>query len=254
MMEGREEWKKTIDLATCCMLHIGKSTAFRTHPSTHMQLAPIERPDSLQKAAYSGIKNLLLTGQLQPQTLYSATRFADILAVSRTPVREALLQLVAEGYLIAIDGKGFKIRTFTEKEIMDYFETRKIIESYVIEQFVENRTPDDISQLRDYLAQMEKCATENDAVGFLEADKNFHLYPIHRHNNQHLQMVMDNLRDLISVIGQQAIGREGRYQEVLQEHESIIEAIVEKNSRKAVACMKNHLSVTEAYLVNQYPR
>jgi DNA-binding GntR family transcriptional regulator len=82
---------------------------------------PIARHGSLKDAAYRQIKELLLSGRLEHGRLYSAQYFAEMLGVSRTPVREALLQLTSEGSLVCLDVRGFKIREFTDKEVRDVF-------------------------------------------------------------------------------------------------------------------------------------
>src|SRR5688572_21556 len=82
-----------------------------------LEARPLARPESLKDLAYREIKNHLTAGKLSPDEIYSAAQFADILQVSRTPVREALLQLATEGYLVFIEGRGFKVRPYSEKEI-----------------------------------------------------------------------------------------------------------------------------------------
>src|SRR5262249_47924641 len=90
----------------------------------------IDRPRTLKDQAYREIKQQLLAGHLEHERLYSAQHFAERLGVSRTPVREALLQLASEGFLVCLDVRGFKIREFSDQEIRDLFETREVIETH----------------------------------------------------------------------------------------------------------------------------
>jgi DNA-binding GntR family transcriptional regulator len=218
----------------------------------NMQITPIVRSETLKEAAYNGIKQLLTSGQLEPDIIYSANQFAEILEVSRTPVREALLQLVIEGFLVTLGGRGFKIKIFTEKEIRDFFEVRRIVESGIVEGLVDVLDATDLKQLSDLMEQMKTEAANGNAHGFLDADKNFHMYLIHRHDNFHLLSIMDNVRDLIASIGHQAMSHEERYQEVIQEHEQLLEALKQKNKAQAVQAMRCHLSTTEKYLLEQF--
>ena len=94
----------------------------------------LSRPNGLKDLAYDQLRSLILRGQLAAETVYSAAQFAEMLGVSRTPVREALLQLVTEGFLTVIKQEGYTLRRFTEKEIRELFETRRLIETYVAEQ------------------------------------------------------------------------------------------------------------------------
>jgi DNA-binding GntR family transcriptional regulator len=216
-----------------------------------MHLLRIEKPETLKFTARRAIKDLLIAGKLEKGTLYSANTFADMLGVSRTPVREALLELSAEGYLIAHDGKGFRVKDLSVKEIRDFFETRKLIELYVIERVVASVPEKTLEELRTHLRRMKDSFAGGNEVAFLEADKAFHLELIHAHQNHHLISVMNNIRDLISILGHEAILRKGRSQQVLAEHQAVIDALAVHDPAKSVKAMRTHLEATEDSLVAQ---
>jgi len=213
------------------------------------EIGPIERPKTLMELAYGEIKNLLTTGQLEFDTIYSANYFADILKVSRTPVREALLQLTAEGFLVSVQGRGFKIREFFEKEVRDFFETRKMIEAYVIEHLVGILTEEDFQPLEECCRQMKENSLSGTTPLFLEADKGFHMSLVHRYKNLFLKSIMEDIRNLISIFGQKALSRAGRTQEVIDEHEQILQALRRKDKNEAVDAMIYHLNTTEKSLL-----
>lgn len=212
---------------------------------------PLERPGSLKDAAYRQVKSLLLAGQLQRERLYSAQFFAEMLGVSRTPVREALLQLASEGFLICLDVRGFKIKEFTDKEIRDVFETRELIESHVLKRLADDLPADDLRLMERSLKAMSAAAAKADAPAFLEADKEFHLVPVRRLGNQHLLAIMDNIRSHVSIFGLQALSRPARFQEVLREHSAIVEALRHKDRKKLVQALTHHLATTQGYLVTE---
>ncbi len=214
-----------------------------------IKVKKIKRPGTLQALAYENIKGLLVSGQLDFDEIYSANQFAVILGVSRTPIREALLQLTTEGMLISVQGRGFKIKEHSEKEIMDFFEARKMIEAYVIERLVKDMTEKDLKDLENTLIEMRKYAESGDSVGFLEADKTFHMSFVHRYKNRLLETTMENIRNLISIFGGKALASPGRFQKVINEHHNILEALHKKDKNKAVQSMKYHLDVTEKSLL-----
>ena len=224
----------------CSMLH-----------SVNPEMQRIEKPESLKATARAEIKKMLVTGRWEQGVLYSAGSFADILGVSRTPVREALLELSAEGYLIAQDGKGFRIKEFSEDEIRDFFETRRVIELYVLERVAGRLTAGEVQTLRALQKEMRDMLSAGDETAFLDADKAFHLHLIQCHHNQHLISIMNNIRDLISVMGHEAIVRKGRSQEVIGEHQAVIDAIEQGSAIRAVAAMRSHLEATENFVVAQ---
>lgn len=213
-------------------------------------LKKIKRPETLLSLAYDRIKGLLVSGQLNFDEIYSANQFAEMLGVSRTPVREALLQLAAEGLLMPVQGRGFKIKGFSEKEIKDFFEARLMIETYVISRLVKGIGGVDAKALQTSLKQMVRSADKGDIYGFLEADKAFHMNLIHRYTNRLLETIMENIRNLISILGQKALSSSGRIEEVLQEHQAIVEAVKEKDANKAAKAMSHHLNRTERTIID----
>jgi DNA-binding GntR family transcriptional regulator len=208
-------------------------------------LIKLERPGTLQHQAYERIKTLLINGQLEFDRVYSATHFAKILGVSRTPIREALLQLTAEGFFVSLRGRGFKIKKFSAKEIQDFFEARKMIEAYVIEQLVEKVREEDLKPLDDSLEHMIKGCKKSESYRFLQADKSFHMDLIHRYENSLLESIMGNIRDSIALLGQKALASPGRVQEVIKEHQDILAALHQRDKAKAVRALKYHLDATE---------
>ena len=212
-------------------------------------LSKLEHPGTLQNLAYERIKTLLINGQLEFDEVYSANHFAEILGVSRTPIREALLQLTSEGFFVSLRGRGFKIKEFSEKEIQDFFETRKMIEAYVIEQLVDEVSTDDLKPLDDSLDQMINGHKEIGTYRFLEADKSFHMNLIRRYENSLLESIMGNIRDFISILGQKALASPGRVQEVIREHQHILEALHQNDRVKAIQAIQYHLDATEKSLL-----
>jgi len=209
----------------------------------------IERPGTLQALVYDKIKDFLVTGQLEFGAIYSVNRFADILGVSRTPVRESVLKLAAEGLPISIHGRGFKIRGFSKKEIGEFFEVRKMIETYVIERSVGLLTEQDLKQMDDSLRQMISRADKEDIYSFLEADKTFHMSLVYRMDNLVLESIMENIRNLISIFGKKALASSGRFREVINEHQSILQALYQKDKEKAIKALNCHLNATEKHLI-----
>ena len=209
----------------------------------------LEQPGTLQNLAYERIKTLLINGQLEFDEVYSANHFAEILGVSRTPIREALLQLTSEGFFVSLRGRGFKIKEFSEKEIQDFFEARKMIEAYVIEQLVDEVSAEDLKPLDDSLAQMINGRKKTETYSFIEADKSFHMNLIRRYENSLLESIMENIRDFISILGQKALASPGRVPEVVREHQHIIEALHQKDRIKAVQAIQYHLDATEKSLL-----
>jgi DNA-binding GntR family transcriptional regulator len=203
----------------------------------------VRRPQGLKELAYDQLRSLILTGRLAADTVYSAAQFAEMLGVSRTPVREALLQLVTEGFLTVIKQE-------TEKEIRELFETSRLIETYVAEQITGKLSEADVRQLRSMIKTMAGLAAENDTAGFLETDRAFHMALVQRLDNRLLASIMENIRGQVSLFAMQAVAsHKGRTAEILREHGDILETLRGKDPRKAVRAVVDHLETTQSHVL-----
>src|SRR6185436_10443462 len=154
---------------------------------------PLQRAGTLKDRAYLEIKKQLLSGGFRKEDVCSANQFAELLGISRTPAREALLQLAAEGHLVAVENRGFRIKDYSDKEIRDFFETRRLVETYVVERVAGTLRPKELLELDENLTHMKALAKGGDLDAFLETDKEFHTSLVRRHNNLMLESVMDRI-------------------------------------------------------------
>ena len=90
----------------------------------------INTKSSLQAQAYTYVKEQILTKKLVANVLYSETKLAAELGISRTPMRESLHCLSQDGYITIIPSKGFMIRQLTEKDMLETIQIRCAIEGF----------------------------------------------------------------------------------------------------------------------------
>ena len=87
----------------------------------------VGRSDSLRQQIYLDLRSKLQRGEIGPDERLIDVAIAEALGVSRMPVREALLQLMNEGYLVGTT-RGFALPKLTPEDVNDIFEVRKLIE------------------------------------------------------------------------------------------------------------------------------
>lgn len=211
-------------------------------------IRPIARPDTLTNLAYDRIKTFLVSGKLEQHRIYPASQFADMLGVSRTPVREALLQLASEGYLDFVKGRGFSVSIFTEEEVREFFQLRKIVEPFVVGDIVDSISEKNLQRLLSLLNNMENVVHE-DPDRLIKYDGDFHLMLLREFGNRFLMSVMENVRGLLSTLGLRAVGVSGRGRSVVDEHRRIVEAMADKDRDGTVSAMFDHLNSTEEHLL-----
>ena len=209
------------------------------------QIKPISRAKSLKEKAYDKLKELISTGALEPGALHNEKRLAEALGVSRTPVREALLELSREGMVTFVPGKGVEICKFTAQQVREVFEIRRIIEGYIIKKIASRLTDADIKEIDRNINKQEKMLPKTERQAFIEYDKQFHLYLASKIRNQQIESILDNLRDQMHLMGIRAIEDESRMKQVIEEHRAVFTGLKERNPQKAFNALINHLENTE---------
>lgn len=211
---------------------------------------PISRTKSLKEKAYDILKKLILTGRLEQGKLHNEKRLAEVLGVSRTPVREALLELSREGMVSFVPSKGVKVLKITPKQVQEVFELRRIIEGYIIKSVSKQLTPADLKRIEKILSKQDRSLSKDEDLAFIEMDKEFHLFMASKMGNQQIETILQNLRDQIHLMGIRAIKDQTRSQQVLKEHQKIFSALKKKDAKRAHDELMRHLNNTEKILID----
>ncbi len=212
----------------------------------------IKQPASLAKMAYEAIRQSILSGQWKIGELYNEKAIAADLGISRTPAREALLELAAQGLIIFLPRRGLMVNRFTRRDVDEIFELRKAIELAAVEKITLTCPPFDLFEIEESLLKQRKAAKEKDYLAFMEADRKFHTSFSELTNNRRLIAILENLRDMIHVMGAKALALEGRALIVIEEHLAIFEAVSRGNSEEARRTMAYHLDQsTEAVVESE---
>lgn len=214
-------------------------------------LKAITQPLPLAKIAYESLRDSILTGQLIPGEIYNEMALAKELGISRTPVREALLELSSQGLVTYLPRKGVMIKHYTKRDVEEIFELRKAIELAALEKVVKASPPYDLSKLEKSLNDQRKAWKRNDPDAYIKFDRVFHLAFCEMIGNRRFFSILENIRDLIHLMAIQALEREGRGKEVIQEHAVVIQAIKEGKRGVARKAMDYHLEKSKEAVLEQ---
>jgi DNA-binding GntR family transcriptional regulator len=208
-------------------------------------LKSIETWISLKEMAFETIKEAILSNQLRPGNLYSEPSLARELGISRTPVREALLELASRGFLTFIRNKGFQITEFGEQDIRNLFAYRRALELAVVREITPSISDHAIEKLKTIRMRDIQAANTQDRKGCVRVDREFHLFLASLTRNPYMISALENVRDLIDWTGTKILERKERPKEVLQEHGAIMDRIKTRDQDGAVSMMEKHLRITE---------
>ena len=146
--------------------------------------------ESLRNQVVAEVWQMMLQGELRPGTGLNETSLAASLGISRTPLREALLQLERDGFLSSSPGKGFRVKPLNAEEVREMFPLRSLLESYALKAA---GLPD-----ASTLAKLRQCHEELSALPagteWVEGDERFHELLIKHCPNQMLLGMIDSLR------------------------------------------------------------
>lgn len=202
----------------------------------------ITRPQTLSKQAYKEVRRAVRDGLIVPGTFYSELQIAKELGISRTPVREALIELSREGMIEKAPQRGFSLRTISDHEQDEVFELRALLESHAARRLAREASEQDIRTLRHLLDRQAKLLHNESA--FLEVDEEFHLSTATLLRLDRTREVLLTLRGIMWIAGLAAISRSHRMSDVLQEHRAILERIEARDSAGASRAVHHHVRTT----------
>jgi DNA-binding GntR family transcriptional regulator len=197
------------------------------------------RPSSAARA-YVVAKERLLDGTYAPGTLLSENELARELGISRTPVREAFLQLEAEDLLTLYPRRGALVKPISPSEADDVLEARLLIESHCAAR-VAAESSEAAGALRASVADQERVLREG-GFPFVLADREFHRLIVAANGNDLLTRQYDALRDRQQRITLATVARDpSRVARFIAEHAAIAEAIEHRDPDAAAERMAAHL-------------
>lgn len=151
---------------------------------------------SFTDMAYEQIKILILNEEIEPGEILSENQLAEYLQMSRTPVREAVRRLEAEGILTSRQGYGTILKALTMKDICDIFEVREAMEMIAAETAIENISNLELQNLRnDFQVLLDRFhkGEEIEKKEFTVIDGRIHDLIVERSNNEYVKLLMERI-------------------------------------------------------------
>ncbi|MFC9549961.1 GntR family transcriptional regulator [Rhodococcus sp. NPDC056960] len=196
---------------------------------------------SLREQALAVIREGMVSGELVPGGIYSATALASELGVSASPVREAMLTLVNQGLMEAVRNRGFRVVPLGDADRREIYELRVMLEIPATQKVA------GIPSVRDHYDEYVGIAREivdaarsGDLIAYLDADRRFHLGLLGFLDNERLIAMVDGLRDQTRLFGLKEMSERGDLTASAEEHEPILDAIVAGDADKTGALMYQH--------------
>ncbi len=208
-------------------------------------LQPIRSSGKFTDTAYAVIRTAIRMGRILPGTRLHEADLALQLGTSKTPVREALGRLVADGLADATAGgkSAVYVARLSSEEIIDLYEAREIIEPPLARMAAANASDTEVAELRTILACFQEALSDDDVFTLMELDSRLHEMIALAAGNRALAQARSRLDNAIAIARVTSV-QNGHYrtsEQALIEHAGICDAIVAHDTATAERRMRGHI-------------
>lgn len=205
---------------------------------------------TIKQQVYQIIKDDICNGVYQPGQWLQETDLSATLQVSRSPIREALRQLVADGLVVEYPNRGVFVKEYTTKDIEDVFDLRILLESYAIMNSGKNMTVDDIQKLNAHLDNLYHFHGTGDLESYIKEDTELHQLIIELSGNDLVISVYDRVYSMIQQFRIYSLMSTERFDDSLTEHSDIIRNLLSGNAKEADRINRLHLQLAREQIIH----
>lgn len=221
-----------------------------------LQLATSERPEPpmsavtlTPRALYQQVAELLrqriFNRELPPGSWIDELRIAEEFGISRTPLREALKVLAAEGLVTMKVRRGAYVTEVSEQDLREVYELLALLESDAAGVACQRASTTELAELQTLHHELQ-LAAQPEPIGsrerFFALNEHFHRRLLELAGNRWRQQTVADLRKVMKLNRHSSLLKSGRMQESLKEHETILAALLARDTAAAVQAVKTHFS------------
>ena len=200
-----------------------------------------DRPKSLVQIAQDAIRRGIIQKELKLGQPLKEASLARPLQISNTPVREALSLLKAEGLVVSVPHKGYRVFTLNQEELVAFCELRFTLEAQALRYGIERNPKELVQKLHGILLKMQKNQDESMREEYLNLDNLFHISFFKACQNdfllghyQKINSMIETMRHYISISNEAT-------QKSLENHEAIVNEIDQGKIPKAIELLEDHI-------------
>lgn len=207
---------------------------------------PQPQDKRLALQAYEQILDLIQSKRAQPGEIVTERRLAEMLDMSRTPIRDALLMLEGEGLLIRRGTRGLQVKQIRIEDFMDALQIRSLLEPAMARMAAGRIPAGDLDSLRNQL-QTLAAGGGNDRMSVREVDERLHEMIARAAGNPQLEQIIRTVRRQTQMFDLRSMPE--RLGDTCAEHIAIVDAIASGNAEASAKAMADHLSAVRRAIV-----
>ncbi|WP_245939856.1 GntR family transcriptional regulator [Stenomitos frigidus] len=224
-------------------------------PALTLSPRPLQRAQSLHEQTYQTLRTAILSGELASGDRLVETQLANLLQVSRTPIREAIRQLQREN-LIATDENGaLRVARLSVTDAAHLYDCRIALEQVSVAEACRHATTPQLEQIDLAIQQAEKAvgqeAHQLTNYQLLHMDYQFHRLLAESSDNPWLVALLDQVFDKMMLLRLRTMQHNPGVLEVRSEHRCIYAAVSDRNVAAAVQAMQEHLTASKERVIRE---
>ena len=204
----------------------------------------IEGYELLSQKVYQVLKKEIVQGILEPGTRLSENKLAKEMHISRTPIRETIRKLIAEGLVRTSPNKKMVVSEFSLADMKEVLQIRGVLEGLAASITAKKINREEIDELEKIVTHMSLYINKNNLSSYCEIDDKFHDLILSICGNKWIIKVRENLGNFIYRFRIKSLSVPGRLKCSLEEHQKIMESLKKHNSEEADRLSKLHMENT----------
>ena len=206
-------------------------------------VAPIDSRETFKDKAYTALRNLIVSSDVyrsRTDIRLDERQLAQDFGISRTPVREAMVQLEREGFVRSVPRRGVYVVRKTKSEVIELIQAWAALESMAARLITQSASDADIAGLRRMFTTFEGDKLHAKLDEYSEVNIAFHQTIIELSGNQVLIRLAENLFTHMRLIRGSTIGEDDRVERSIRDHMNIIHALEARDTERAEDLVRQH--------------
>ena len=195
-------------------------------------------PRALYQEVAELLRQRIFKRELEPGSWIDELKIAEEFGISRTPLREALKVLAAEGLVTMKVRRGAYVTEVSEKDLSDVYHLLSLLESDAAGVVAERATDEEIAELQALHKQLEASAGNRDK--FFAINERFHMRVLEIAGNRWRDQMVADLRKVMKLNRHNSLLKAGRVKESMLEHRAIMDALTKRDAKGAARKMQEH--------------
>ena len=197
-------------------------------------------PRALYEEVAEQLRQRIFRRELEPGSWIDELKIAEEFGISRTPLREALKVLAAEGLVTMKVRRGAYVTEMSEKDLRDVYHLLSLLESDAAGVVAERATDAQLKTLQDLHAELEAAVADREK--FFAINERFHMHLLEMADNRWRSQMVADLRKVMKLNRHNSLLKAGRIEESLSEHRALVAAIEARDTQAAEARMREHFA------------